>query len=155
MGVVGEECHSRPVDRQRRLHRNSPGALLWARNHEVVGLDSGLFRECTLKAIRPVEKTMRKDIRDIEERDLDGIDAVIHLAGLSNDPLGNLNPDLTYAINHQATVRLAELAKRVGIRRFLYGSTCSIYGAAGDDLLDEDSAVNPVTPYADSKARRG
>jgi nucleoside-diphosphate-sugar epimerase len=121
----------------------------------VVGLDSGLFRECTLKAIRPVEKTMRKDIRDIEERDLDGIDAVIHLAGLSNDPLGNLNPDLTYAINHQATVRLAELAKRVGIRRFLYGSTCSIYGAAGDDLLDEDSAVNPVTPYADSKARRG
>ena len=127
--------------------------LLWARNHEVVGLDSGLFRECTLKAIRPVEKTIRKDVRDVEARDLDGIDAVIHLAGLSNDPLGNLNPRLTYAINHQAAVRLAELAKRAGIRRFLYASTCSVYGAAGDDLLDEDSAFNPVTPYAESKAR--
>jgi nucleoside-diphosphate-sugar epimerase len=127
--------------------------LLWARNHEVVGLDSGLFRECTLKAIRPVEKTIAKDVRDVEARDLEGIDAVIHLAGLSNDPLGNLNPRLTYAINHQAAVRLAELAKRAGIRRFLYASTCSVYGAAGDDLLDEDSAFTPVTPYAESKAR--
>jgi nucleoside-diphosphate-sugar epimerase len=127
--------------------------LLWARNHEVVGLDSGLFRECTLKAIRPVEKTIRKDVRDVEARDLDGIDAVIHLAGLSNDPLGNLHPRYTHEINHAASVRLAELAKRAGIRRFLYASTCSVYGAAGDDMLDEDSAFNPVTPYAESKAR--
>ena len=129
--------------------------LLWARNHEVVGLDSGLFRECTLKAIRPVETTIRKDIRDVEPRDLDGIDAVIHLAGLSNDPLGNLAPRFTYEINHEATVRLAELAKRAGIRRFLYASTCSVYGAAGDDMLDEDSPVNPVTPYAEFEGARG
>jgi nucleoside-diphosphate-sugar epimerase len=127
--------------------------LLWARNHEVVGLDSGLFRECTLKAIRPVEQTIRKDIRDVEPRDLDGIDAVIHLAGLSNDPLGSLAPRFTYEINHEATVRLAEIARRAGIRRFLYASTCSVYGAAGDDMLDEDSPFNPVTPYAESKAR--
>ena len=127
--------------------------LLWARGHEVVGLDSGLFRECTLKAIRPVEKTIRKDIRDVEPRDLDGIDAVIHLAGLSNDPLGDLSAALTYEINHEATVRLAEIAKRAGIRRFLYASTCSVYGAAGDEMLDEDSPANPVTPYAESKAR--
>jgi nucleoside-diphosphate-sugar epimerase len=127
--------------------------LLWARNHEVVGLDSGLFRECTLRAIRPIEKTIRKDIRDVEPRDLAGIDAVIHLAGLSNDPLGNLNPRFTYEINHEGTVRLAELAKRAGIRRFLYASTCSVYGAAGDDMLDESSPFNPITPYAESKAR--
>ena len=127
--------------------------LLWARNHEVVGLDSGLFRECTLKAIRPIEKTIRKDVRDVEARDLDGIDAVIHLAGLSNDPLGNLHPSFTHEINHAASVRLAELAKRAGIRRFLYASTCSVYGAAGDDMLDEDSPFNPVTPYGHWHAR--
>jgi nucleoside-diphosphate-sugar epimerase len=126
---------------------------LWAHNHEVIGLDSGLFRECTLRsAIRPVP-TIRKDVRDAELRDLDGIEAVIHLAGLSNDPLGNLNPRLTFEINHEAVVRLAELAKRAGVRRFLYASTCSVYGAAGDDMLDEDSAFNPVTPYAESKVR--
>jgi nucleoside-diphosphate-sugar epimerase len=126
---------------------------LWARNHEVVGLDSGLFRECTLRsAIRPVP-TIRKDVRDVEVRDLDGMDAVIHLAGLSNDPLGNLNPRLTFEINHEAAVRLAQVAKRAGVRRFLYASTCSVYGAAGDDLLNEESPFNPVTPYAESKAR--
>ena len=119
----------------------------------MVGLDSGLFRECTLRsAIRPVP-TIRKDVRDVELGDLDGIEAVIHLAGLSNDPLGNLNPRLTFEINHEAAVRLAELAKRAGVRRFLYASTCSVYGAAGDDMLDESSAFNPVTPYAESKVR--
>jgi nucleoside-diphosphate-sugar epimerase len=126
---------------------------LWARNHDVIGLDSGLFRECTLRAaIRPVP-TIRKDVRDVELRDLDGVEAVIHLAGLSNDPLGNLNPRLTFEINHEAAVRLAELARRAGVRRFLYASTCSVYGAAGDDMLTEDSPFNPVTPYAESKAR--
>jgi len=126
--------------------------LLWAVGDEVVGLDSGLFRECSLGAVRPVP-TIHKDIRDVEAKDLDGVDAVIHLAGLSNDPLGDLNPTLTYQINHEATVRLAELTKRAGIRRFLYASTCSVYGAAGDDFLDENSPFNPVTPYAHSKVR--
>ncbi|HSA79945.1 MAG TPA: SDR family oxidoreductase [Geminicoccaceae bacterium] len=126
---------------------------LWARNHDVIGLDSGLFRECTLRsAMRPVP-TIRRDVRDVELGDLDGIDAVIHLAGLSNDPLGNLNPRLTFEINHEAAVRLAEVAKRAGVRRFLYASSCSVYGAAGDEFLDEDSPFNPVTPYAESKAR--
>jgi nucleoside-diphosphate-sugar epimerase len=97
--------------------------------------------------------TIRKDVRDVEVRDLDGMDAVIHLAGLSNDPLGNLNPRLTFEINHEAAVRLAQVAKRAGVRRFLYASTCSVYGAAGDDLLNEESPFNPVTPYAESKAR--
>ena len=96
---------------------------LWARGHEVVGLDSGLFRECTLRRRSVRYPTIRKDIRDVELGDLDGIEAVIHLAGLSNDPLGNLNPRLTFEINHEATVRLAELAKRAGVRRFLYAST--------------------------------
>ncbi|HUE90612.1 SDR family oxidoreductase [Pseudomonas sp.] len=125
---------------------------LWAMGYDVVGLDSGLFRECTLRAVREMP-TIRKDIRDVEARDLDGIDAVIHLAGLSNDPLGDLSAPLTYAINHEATVRLAELAKARGIRRFLYASSCSVYGAAGDEFLDETSRFNPVTPYAESKAR--
>ena len=126
--------------------------LLWAVGDEVVGLDSGLFRECSLGAVRPVP-TIRRDIRDVEAKDLEGIEAVIHLAGLSNDPLGDLNPTLTYEINHEATVRLAELAKRAGIKRFLYASTCSVYGAAGDEFLDENSPFNPVTPYAESKVR--
>jgi nucleoside-diphosphate-sugar epimerase len=126
--------------------------LLGAVGDEVVGLDSGLFRACSLKPLRSVP-TIRKDVRDVEVDDLTGIDAVIHLAGLSNDPLGDLNPRLTYQINHEATVRLAELARAAGIRRFIYASTCSVYGAAGDDVLTEESPFNPVTPYADSKAR--
>jgi nucleoside-diphosphate-sugar epimerase len=124
--------------------------LLWAAGDEVVGLDSGLFRECSLETVRPVP-TIRKDIRDVEARDLDGVDAIIHLAGLSNDPLGDLNPRLTFEINHEATIRLAEIAKRLGIKRFLYASSCSVYGAAGDETLTEDSRLNPVTPYAESK----
>ena len=126
--------------------------MLRAAGHEVVGLDSGLFRECSITAVPPVP-TIRKDIRDVETGDLDGLEAVIHLAGLSNDPLGDLNPTLTYEINHLATVRLAVLAKAAGIGRFLYASTCSVYGAAGDDFLDERSPYNPVTPYAESKMR--
>jgi len=92
-----------------------------------------------------------KDVRDAAPGDLEGIDAVMHLAGLSNDPLGDLNPALTYEINHRASVRLAELAKRAGVKRFIFSSSCSNYGAAGDDLIDEHGAFNPVTPYGESK----
>ena len=94
---------------------------------------------------------IQKDIRDIDPADLYGFDAVLHLAGLSNDPLGNLNPDLTYAINHKASVRLAQIAKAVGITRFIFSSSCSNYGAGGDEMLNERSEFNPVTPYGISK----
>ena len=124
--------------------------LLQAAGHHVTGLDTALFRECALIPFtRP--PTLRKDVRDVEAADLSGLDAIIHLAGLANDPLGDLDPPLTYEINHAATVRLAELAKQVGIHRFLYASTCSVYGAAGEDMIDENSPPNPITPYAHSK----
>jgi nucleoside-diphosphate-sugar epimerase len=92
-----------------------------------------------------------KDIRDLTRKDLEGFDAVVHLAALSNDPLGNLNVGLTYDINHKASVRLAELAKASGVKRFVFSSSCSTYGAAGDNFLDEDAALNPVTAYGESK----
>jgi nucleoside-diphosphate-sugar epimerase len=119
--------------------------------HEVVGLDSDLFEQCTF-GLPPHEfPSIRKDLRDVGVSDLEGFDAVIHLAGLSNDPLGNLNPELTYEINYHASVRLARLAKEVGVQRFLFSSSCSTYGAAGDKILDENADFNPVTPYGRSK----
>ena len=94
------------------------------------------------------------DLRDVTAEHVAGVDAVIHLAALSNDPLGSLAPELTYDINHHASVRLARLARDAGVRRFLYASTCSVYGAAGgDDLVAEDAPLRPVTPYAESKVR--
>ncbi|MBC8340341.1 MAG: SDR family oxidoreductase [Proteobacteria bacterium] len=121
---------------------------------DVVGLDSGLFADCDFGRQPSGIPGIRRDLREVEERDLEGFDAVIHLAAISNDPLGNLNPDCTYAINHRASVRLAELAKKVGVERFLYSSSCSVYGAASpDDVLDEQAAFSPVTPYAESKVR--
>jgi nucleoside-diphosphate-sugar epimerase len=127
--------------------------MLLGRGHDVVGFDSDLYERCTFGPESGIARvpTIRKDIRDAELMDLAGFDAVIHLAGLSNDPLGDLNPDLTYDINHRASVRLAELARRAGVERFLFSSSCSNYGAAGDDLLDESAAFNPVTPYGRSK----
>jgi nucleoside-diphosphate-sugar epimerase len=124
--------------------------MLKEAGHEVRGLDTALFREC---ALTPFDRppTIRKDVRDVEAGDLENVDAIIHLAGLANDPLGDLDPPVTYEINHEATVRLAELAKQAGIRRFLYASTCSVYGAAGEDMIDEETTPNPVTPYARSK----
>jgi nucleoside-diphosphate-sugar epimerase len=119
--------------------------------HEVVGLDSDLFEQCTFGALLRQFPSIRKDLRDVERADLDGFDAVIHLAGLSNDPLGNLNPNLTYDINHHASVRLARLSKEAGVKRFLFSSSCSTYGAAGDKILDETAEFNPVTPYGRSK----
>jgi nucleoside-diphosphate-sugar epimerase len=120
--------------------------------HEVTGLDSGLFQECTLGPEPHPIPTLSEDLRDVQVEQLEGFDAVIHLAALSNDPLGNLAPDITYAINHRASTRLARLARDAGVKRFLYSSTCSVYGASGsDDLVDEEAPLRPVTPYAVSK----
>ena len=122
--------------------------------HEVVGLDSGLFGECLLGPAPNDPPSVTVDLRDVHPDQLEGFDAVIHLAALSNDPLGALAPDLTYDINHRASTRLARLARDAGVRRFLYASTCSVYGAAGgDDLVNEDAPLRPVTPYAESKVR--
>lgn len=125
--------------------------MLQDAGHEVHGYDSDLFRKCTFGAQpRPIPETI-KDIRDVELEDVVGYDAILHLAGLSNDPLGDLDPELTYQINYQASVRLAELAKSAGVSRFVFSSSCSNYGAAGEDLLTEESPLNPVTPYGKSK----
>ncbi len=124
--------------------------LLSSAGIEVVGYDNGLFRDCAVLPIQPVP-TITKDIRDVERKNIDGCDAVIHLAGFSNDPLGDISPTVTLKVNFEATVRLAEAAKQAGVRRFLYASSCSVYGAAGDLILDEEGAFNPVTAYALSK----
>ncbi|MEU0541693.1 SDR family oxidoreductase [Nocardia sp. NPDC005978] len=121
--------------------------------HEVVGLDSGLFAECVLGAAPQDPPGLRVDLRDVRAEQLAGFDAVIHLAALSNDPLGALVPQVTHDINHHASVRLAVLAKAAGVRRFLYASTCSVYGAAGDAPVSESAPLRPLTPYAESKVR--
>jgi nucleoside-diphosphate-sugar epimerase len=119
--------------------------------HELTGLDTNLFARCTFGERIQEIPTIRKDIRDVRVDDLGGFDAIVHLAGLSNDPLGDLNPDLTYEINHLASVRLAMLAKEAGVSRFLFSSSCSNYGAGGEAMLNEESPFNPVTPYGKSK----
>lgn len=119
--------------------------------HDVLGIDSDLYRNSTYGYDLPRTPEIIKDIRDVEKKDLEGIDGIIHLAGLSNDMLGDLNPALTYEINHAATLRLAAMAKELGISRFVFASSCSNYGAAGDGMQDETATLNPVTPYAKSK----
>jgi nucleoside-diphosphate-sugar epimerase len=125
--------------------------MLLAEGHAVVGLDSDLYRNSTYGGGLPEVPEIIKDVRDIEKADLVGVDAIVHLAGLSNDLLGDLNPDLTFEINHTASVRLAAMAKELGISRFVFASSCSNYGAAGDTLQDENASLNPVTAYAISK----
>jgi len=128
--------------------------FLQAAGHEVVGLDSFYFEDCTLGKDASHPQAIRKDLRDLQASDLEGFDAVAHLAALSNDPLGDLRPEWTYDINHLGSARLARLAKQAGVRRFLFSSSCSMYGAnSSDDLLTEEAPLNPLTPYAISKVR--
>jgi nucleoside-diphosphate-sugar epimerase len=125
--------------------------MLTTAGHEVLGLDTNLYERCTFGPGVPAIPEIKKDIRDVVPADLEGIEAIIHLAALSNDPLGNLNPELTYDINYAAAVRLAKVGKGMGVSRFIFASSCSTYGAAGDDMLDESAEFNPVTPYGRSK----
>ncbi|HEY8340042.1 MAG TPA: SDR family oxidoreductase [Egibacteraceae bacterium] len=119
--------------------------------HEVVGLDSYLFSDCTFGPDVADVPALRKDVRDVELDDLRGFDAVVHLAGISNDPLGDLDPEITLDINWRASARLAEIAKAAGVPRFLFSSSCSLYGAHGDEPIDETAEFLPVTPYGESK----
>ena len=132
--------------------------MLQEKGFDVFGLDSDLFEGCLFGdeseygAIQNIH-SIRKDLRDVELSDLQRVDAVVHLAALSNDPLGNFNPTITYQINHEGSVRLAQLAKRAGVQRFVFSSSCSVYGASTSDIVTEESELNPVTPYGISKTR--
>lgn len=127
--------------------------LLIQEGHEVVGLDTYYFDECTLGDAAPETPSIRTDIRDVLPSQLRGFEAIIHLAALSNDPLGDLKAEWTHDINHAASVRLARMAKEAGVTRFLFSSSCSMYGASGEDLLTEEAPLRPLTPYAISKVR--
>lgn len=127
------------------------GPLLRQRGHDVVGLDIDLYAGCDFTPLPTGISQMRRDCRDVTPDDLAGVDAVCHLAALSNDPLSNLDPRLTFAINHQAAVRMAEAARAAGVKRFVFSSSCSNYGSAGDDFMTEESPCAPVTPYGESK----
>lgn len=128
--------------------------MLQEAGHDVVGLDVGLFADGILGPAPAEVKSLRVDLRDVEPEHCAGVDAVAHLAALCNDPLGNLDPRLTYDVNHLSTVRLARAAKAAGVPRFLFSSSCSLYGAgATDELLTEDAPFAPVTPYGESKVR--
>jgi len=127
------------------------GPMLRSAGHEVIGLDTDLFTGCEFGDAASEVPEVPKDIRDLTKADLEGFDGVVHLAALSNDPLGDLDPNLTYDINHTASVQLAKLAKAAGVKRFVFSSSCSTYGAAGDVMHDETAPLNPVTAYGESK----
>ena len=127
--------------------------MLQQKDHDVVGVDTDLYQTCTFAVQMPDIRTIHTDVRDLHPDDLVGYEAVIHLAGLSNDPLGDYRPELTEKINETASVRLAGLAKTAGVKRFLFASSCSNYGAAGDQFLTETADFNPVTPYGVSKVK--
>lgn len=129
--------------------------ILLRAGHDVHGYDSGLYRRCSYVpgGMMTQVPSVRKDVRDITPEDLEGFDAVIHLAALSNDPLSNLDPDVTYDINHKGSVRVARAAREAGVARFLFASSCSNYGLAGEDLVAEDAPLNPVSAYGISKVR--
>jgi nucleoside-diphosphate-sugar epimerase len=126
--------------------------MLQELDHEVLGIDAGLFDGCApLEPLAEVQE-LRLDLRDLRPQHLEGCDAVMHLAAVSNDPMGDLNPETTYAINHQATISTAEAAKAAGVERFLFSSSCSLYGAAATDrAIDEQAPFNPVTSYGTAK----
>jgi len=136
-------------------HRGYVGSVLvpalQLAGHEVVGLDTDLFAPCTFGPEVPEVESLLKDVRDVEVDDFDGFDAVVHLAAVCNDPVGDLNPQATFDINHLASVRVAEKAKQAGVDRFLFSSSCSLYGRAGEEMLDENAGFAPVTPYGESK----
>ena len=139
-------------------HNGYIGAILvpflQKHGHHVTGFDTFYFEHCELAGMPRPDAVIRKDIRDVGAADFEGFDGVVHLAGLSNDPMGNLNPQITYEINAEATRALGAAAKAAGVARFAFASSCSIYGAASpEDVLDESAAFNPVTPYGESKVR--
>jgi nucleoside-diphosphate-sugar epimerase len=139
-------------------HEGYVGAVaapfLAARGHSVVGLDAGFYVGCDLFPLEDDVPGWRFDVRDVPDEVLESVDAILHLAGLSNDPLGDLAPELTFEINHLATVRLAERARAAGVTRFVFASSCSMYGASGDDgAVDETAPLQPLTAYAESKVR--
>ena len=132
--------------------------MLLSEGFEVTGLDSDLFEgsvfaDASVTGGMPPISYLRKDLRDVQLSDLKNVDAIFHLCALSNDPLGNINPEITYEINHKGSVRLANLAKKAGIKKFVFSSSCSVYGASKEDVVSEESQVNPITPYAVSKVR--
>jgi len=126
-------------------------SVLRAAGHEVVGLDNGYYDECDFRAPPDDVASLNVDLRDVTADMLHGFDAIAHFAALSNDPLSDLNPQITYEINQHASVGLARAAKAAGVHRFLFSSSCSLYGAGGDLPLDENADFHPVTPYGESK----
>ena len=125
---------------------------LMEKGFEVIGLDNGFFQNFSYVQRKIINKQIIKDIRNIEKDDIKGFDEIIHLAAISNDPLGELNPQITYDVNHKASIKLAKLAKDIGIERFIFSSSCSVYGSyKGGDFLSEESELGPITAYAKSK----